>query len=108
VIDKIRESLANGYALKPHAGLTAGTRVRVCHGIFANTLGLVTDLRRNCTVVISLSAANQSFSLEVDMDDIEILKDAVAPAVRQPISSPQRGSRNPYEGAQNNARSRAG
>lgn len=89
-IERIRESLASGYALKPHAGVAAGTRVRIRHGIFANTFGIVTDLRRTCNVVVSLSAANQSFSIEVDLSDIEIVEGAILPALMQPRVSQHR------------------
>jgi transcription antitermination factor NusG len=72
-IDRIRASLVRGYVLRPHPGISAGTRVRICHGIFADTEGTVTELRRTCTVIIALSAANQCFSLEADLSDIEVV-----------------------------------
>jgi hypothetical protein len=38
----------------------------------------VTELRHQCKVVITLAATKQSFSLEVDLDDIEVLRKTVA------------------------------
>lgn len=74
VLDKIRDGLANGYLLRPHPGVSVGTRVRVRGGIFAGAEGVVTEFRQQCKVVIALSAVQQSFSLEVEFSDIEIVK----------------------------------
>ncbi len=73
-IDRIRKALASGYVLRPHPGISVGTRVRVCRGIFQDVEGLVTDLRGSRSVVLALSAVQQFFSLQIDMSDIEILK----------------------------------
>lgn len=72
-LDKIRVSLANGCPLRPHPNLGIGTRVRVRSGAFEGVLGVVTELRQRCRVVIELPAVRQSFSLEVDRQDIEVL-----------------------------------
>ena len=77
-IDRIREALASGYVLKPHPGVSVGTRVRVCRGIFQDVEGVVTELRRDCNVVIALSAVQQYFSLQVDLRDIEVLSKTAA------------------------------
>jgi transcription antitermination factor NusG len=76
-LDKIRTSLASGYILRPHPNLTVGTRVRVRIGVFEGALGVVTELRHRCRVVIELPAVRQSFSLEVAREDIEVLPPAV-------------------------------
>jgi hypothetical protein len=47
--------------------------VRVRGGFFAGVEGVVTELRRQCRVVLTLSAVNQSFSLEVDMNELTVL-----------------------------------
>lgn len=72
-VDRIREALATGCVLKPHPGISVGTRVRVCRGVFQDVEGVVTELRRDCNVVIALSAVQQYFSLQVDLRDIEVL-----------------------------------
>ncbi len=74
VLDKIREGLASGYLLRPHSGVSVGTRVRVRHGVFEGVEGVVTDFRQQCKVIITLAAVQQSFSLEVDLEDIELAK----------------------------------
>jgi len=50
-----------------------GSLVRVLAGAFAGVEGIVTDFRQQCKVVMTLSATRQSFSLEVDLADVEVL-----------------------------------
>lgn len=85
-IERIRQALASGQILRPHPGLDVGTHVRVCRGIFQDAEGVVTELRRHCSVVIALSAVQQYFSLEVDLSDIEVLS--------KRVSSAKKGSEN--------------
>jgi transcription antitermination factor NusG len=70
---KIRSGLASGLQLRPHAGMSVGTRVQVRDGVFAGVEGIVTEMRRQCRVIITLAAVRQCFSLEVGMDDLIIL-----------------------------------
>ena len=72
-VDRIREALASGCVLKPHPGVSLGMRVRVCRGVFQDVEGVVTELRRDCNVVIALAAVQQYFSLQVDLRGIEVL-----------------------------------
>ncbi len=72
-IARIREGLASGCLLRPHRGIAVGTRARVLRGVFAGAEGIVTDLRQHCKLVMGLSATGQSFSLELDAEDIEVL-----------------------------------
>jgi transcription antitermination factor NusG len=72
-LDKIRNGLSSGMSLRPHPDIAVGTRVRVRDGIFAGAVGVVSELRHQCKVIISLSAIRQSFSLELNLDDLEIL-----------------------------------
>lgn len=73
-INRIREGLATGCLLRPHPGVTLGTRVRVRHGVFEGVEGVVTELRHPSRVVLALAAIRQSFSLEVDIRDLEVLR----------------------------------
>jgi transcription antitermination factor NusG len=70
---KIRDGLAKGLPLRPHPAVSVGTRVRVRDGVFAGVEGAVTELRKQCRVIITLAAVRQSFSLEVAIDDLTIL-----------------------------------
>jgi transcription antitermination factor NusG len=70
-LDRIRQALAGGYSLMPHPWLKVGTSVRVRGGVFHGVTGVVTQLRRQCTVIIELAAIRQCFSLEVGIDQVE-------------------------------------
>jgi transcription antitermination factor NusG len=70
-LDRIRQALAGGYTLLPHAWLEVGTKVRVNGGVFDGVNGMVTELRRQCSVIIEVAATRQCFSLEVGIDQVE-------------------------------------
>ena len=72
-IERIRAALAQGYLLRPHPGLEIGKHVRVRGGIFDGVNGVITELRRECKVIIALSGAPQYFSLEIGIEQIELL-----------------------------------
>lgn len=73
-IERIRQGLASGCLLRPHFDLPVGTPVRVRRGVFEGTEGVVAELRQRCKVVMALRCIRQCFSLEVDRDDIEIVR----------------------------------
>jgi transcription antitermination factor NusG len=70
-LDRIRQALVGGYTLLPHPWLDVGTKVRVRGGVFDGVQGVVTELRRQCSVIIELAAIRQCFSLEVGIDQVE-------------------------------------
>lgn len=72
-LEKIRLGLASGLLMRPHPSITVGTRVQVRYGVFAGVEGVVSELRRQCRVIITLAATRQSFSLEVDIDELAVL-----------------------------------
>ncbi|HKF45739.1 MAG TPA: transcription termination/antitermination NusG family protein [Terracidiphilus sp.] len=76
-VERIRIALSSGYVLRPNPGLSVGTRVRLLNGIFAGIDGTVTELRRKCNVVIALSNSAQSFSVEADIEDVEVLEEVL-------------------------------
>jgi transcription antitermination factor NusG len=80
-IERIREGLATGCILRPHPAVSVGEFVRVHRGVFAGVEGIVTELRHQCKVIITLAATKQCFSLEVDSDDIEVLRKPVVKEV---------------------------
>jgi transcription antitermination factor NusG len=80
-LDRIRESLASGYILRPHACIPIGSEVRIRTGIFAGVTGVVTEFRKRCNVVISLAAVQQCFSLELGSDDVEVVKKTIVQPV---------------------------
>jgi len=72
-LDRIRKGLASGLLLRPHPHVSVGTRVRVRNGVFADVEGIVAEFRQQCKVVISLAPVRQSFSLEVEFSDLEVM-----------------------------------
>jgi transcription antitermination factor NusG len=83
-LEKIRAGLSSGLLLRPHPNVTVGTRVRVRDGIFGGVEGVVTDLRHQCRVAISLFAVRQCFSVEVSLDSLQVLERTVSiPALNQ-------------------------
>lgn len=77
-INRIRQGLASGCLLRPYFDLPVGTRVRVRAGIFAGAEGVVTEIRQRCKVIMTLSAVSQSFSLELDRSDVDVLPGTAA------------------------------
>jgi transcription antitermination factor NusG len=72
-MSRIREGLASGCSLRPHPAVALGSQVRVLRGVFEGAMGVVSDFRRQCRVVMAISATGQCFSLEVGLEDLEIL-----------------------------------
>jgi transcription antitermination factor NusG len=89
-LDRIRQALAGGYTLLPHPWLEVGTRVRVRGGVFDGVEGVVTELRRQCSVIIELAAIRQCFSLEIGIDQVERVATIPGGAVHSP--SPRAGA----------------
>ena len=75
-IERLRTSLQQGCHILPHTQVFVGTRVRIRRGIFAGVVGMVTEMRRQCKVVIALSSMEKCFSLETQIDDVETLDNA--------------------------------
>ncbi len=72
-LSRIRECLASGYSLRPHPRIPIGTQVRIRSGVFEGVIGIVTELRQQCKVIIELAAVQQCFSLEVGIDEVEVV-----------------------------------
>jgi len=79
-ISRIRQGLESGCILRPHPSVNVGMPVRVREGAFAGVEGIVTQLRQRCKVVISLATVRQSFSLETDLLDVEVLGSSISDA----------------------------
>jgi transcription antitermination factor NusG len=84
-LEKIRTALAKDLPLRPHPSITVGTRVRIRNGVFEGVEGVVTELRQQCKVIIELSAVRQCFSLEAEIDDLQVLRKPDTPARIQNI-----------------------
>jgi transcription antitermination factor NusG len=77
---RIRRAIARGYKLSSHAWVNLGTHVRVRGGVFDGVMGVVTELRQQCRVILELAAIRQCFSLEVGIDEVERVEAAGHPA----------------------------
>ncbi len=70
------EALRSGLQLRraqPHPLLTAGQRVRIRSGALAGFEGIVVRGKNRCRVVMTLEHLMQSYAVEVDSDDLEML-----------------------------------
>jgi transcription antitermination factor NusG len=72
-LEKIRTALATEMNLRPHPTVSVGTKVRIRDGVFEGVEGTVSELRKQCKVIIALSAVHQCFSLEADIGDLQVL-----------------------------------
>lgn len=72
-LERIRTGLAKGLPLRPHPTIVVGTRVRVRDGVFAGVEGVVSEMRKQCKVIVTLSAVRQCFSLEVEIEELQVL-----------------------------------
>jgi transcription antitermination factor NusG len=84
-LSRIRDGLASGLLLRPHPRVSLGTRVRVRNGVFAGIEGIVTELRHQSRVIVTLAAVRQCFSFEVGVDHLQLLNDPAGNAGIKPI-----------------------
>jgi transcription antitermination factor NusG len=71
-IDALRTGLRLGTAL-PHPLLTVGQRVRIRSGALAGLEGIVVRNKNCYRVVLTLQHIMQSYAVEVDLEDLEML-----------------------------------
>src|SRR6266567_6799130 len=72
-----------GMHFDPAPRVPIGTQVRIRTGIFVGVMGVVTELRQQCKVVIELAAVQQCFSLEVQLEEVEVVNKSIP----QPIQA---------------------
>lgn len=72
-LEKIRDGLAKGLPMRPHPAISVGTKVLIRAGVFAGVEGVVSELRKQCKVVLTLAAVRQCFALEADISEIQVL-----------------------------------
>jgi len=71
-ISSLREGLQEGI-IEPHPYLTVGAKVRIRTGIMAGMEGVLKRKKGNVRVVLSLSMLMQSVSVDVALQDIELI-----------------------------------
>ena len=72
-MDVLRRALTQGHSAQPHRFLTVGRRVRITGGPFAGLEGVLTRVKSNLRVVLSVELIQRSTSVEVDADYLECL-----------------------------------
>ena len=73
----LRQGIATG-RVEPHSLLTVGQRVRVHSGPFAGMSGIVARKKSSFRVVLTLQQIMQSVAIEVEEDQVEILREEPA------------------------------
>lgn len=58
---------------EPHPLPEAGQRARICNGVFAGMQGVVLRSKNHCRVVLTIEQIMRSFSVELGLDDLELL-----------------------------------
>jgi transcription antitermination factor NusG len=71
-IDALRSGLSQRNA-QPHFLLKVGQRARIRSGAFAGMEGVVERMKYSFRVVLTLDSIMQSFAVEVDGEDLELL-----------------------------------
>ena len=71
-IDALRSGLSQRNA-QPHPLLKVGQRARILSGAFAGMEGIVQRMKYSYRVVLTLDSIMQSFAVEVDDEELEIL-----------------------------------
>jgi transcription antitermination factor NusG len=57
--------------VQPHVYLDRGDKVRVIHGPLAGLTGILTRVKNQCRVIISLELLRKSAAIEIDLCDLE-------------------------------------
>jgi transcription antitermination factor NusG len=79
-IDALRTGLQLRHA-RPHAFIRAGQRARIRSGALAGFEGIVVRSKKSFRVVLTLEHIMQSYSVEVDLEDLELLTTGAVAAV---------------------------
>jgi len=72
-MDILRRALTQEHSAQPHRFFTVGRRVRITGGPFAGLEGVLTRIKSNLRVVLSLELIQRSTSVEVDAAYLEVL-----------------------------------
>jgi transcription antitermination factor NusG len=70
-IDSIRRLVNGGLPALAHPFVTVGDRVRVCAGPLYGVTGILTRLRQQYRVVLTVEALQKALSVEVEIENVE-------------------------------------
>ena len=78
-IDAIRAVVCSGVTYQPHPYLTVGDAVRVERGALAGLVGLITQVKNDFRLIISVNLLMRSVSVEIDRSWV----DPIRPSMRE-------------------------
>ena len=70
-IETVRRVVEAPINVQPHAFLDRGDQVRVLRGPLAGLTGILTRVKNQCRVIISLELLRKSAAIEIDLSDLE-------------------------------------
>ena len=75
-LEAVRKLCSAGSRVQPQPFLKQGDRVRICKGPLAGTQGFFVREKNQYRVVISIELLRQAVSVEIDLNDVEPLREA--------------------------------
>lgn len=69
-IENLRKCVSKDGSVQPHPYLSAGRRVRIKNGPFAETEGILSRRKGRCRLVVSIHLIERSVAVEVDAGDV--------------------------------------
>ena len=85
-IDAIRTVVGSGVAYQPHPYLSVGQQVQVEHGALTGLVGIVTQVKSDFRLIISVHLLMRSVSVEIDRAWVEPIRQTVRERFASPIS----------------------
>jgi transcription antitermination factor NusG len=70
-IEMVRRVVEAPVTVQPHSFLDRGDRVRVLRGPLTGLTGILTRVKNQCRVIISLELLRKSAAIEIDLSDLE-------------------------------------
>jgi transcription antitermination factor NusG len=78
MVQRVVEAPVN---VQPHSFLDRGDQVRVLSGPLAGLTGILTRLKNQCRVIISLELLHKSAAIEIDLADLERIGSSAPPKI---------------------------
>jgi transcription antitermination factor NusG len=76
-IDAIRTVVSSGVSYQPHPYLMVGDSVRVEHGALAGLVGLITQVKNDFRLIISVNLLMRSVSVEIDRSWVDPVRSSM-------------------------------
>jgi transcription antitermination factor NusG len=76
-IDAIRTVVSSGVLYQPHPYLTVGDMVRVEHGALSGLVGLITQVKNDFRLIISVNLLMRSVSVEIDRSWVDPVRSPI-------------------------------